>query len=69
MEREETEGTRHYARFNIHHPSLMQFQKFLTGLDGGGRSEKTAGEMAVDISKFLRYAWPDGHTTQLGSSR
>ena len=29
----EREGTRHYPRFDIHHPSLMQFQRFLTELD------------------------------------
>ena len=49
-------GTRYFARYPLEHPSLQQFRRFLTSVDGGGCSEKTALEMAVDISKFLRYA-------------
>ena len=49
-------GTRNYPRFDMQHPSFIHFQRYLTGLDGGGRSEKTAREMAVDVSKFLKYA-------------
>ena len=49
-------GTRYFARYPLEHPSLQQFRRFLTSVDGGGRSEKTALEMAVDVSKFLRYA-------------
>ena len=52
----EKEGTRNYPRFDISHTSFLHFQRYLTGPDGGSRSEKRAKEMAVDVSKFLRYA-------------
>lgn len=48
-----TEGTRHFPHFDMKHPSFVHY---LTGLDGGSRSEKTATEMAVDVSKYLMYA-------------
>ena len=49
-------GTRHYERYDMNHPTLLDFQAYLTGVDGGARGEKTAAEMAVDVSKFLYYA-------------
>ena len=56
VETEEAEGTRHYPRYKMEHPMFLQFQRYLTGVDGGARSKKTALEMSVDISKFLYYA-------------
>ena len=53
---EEEGGTRNYPRFENDHPTLVHFQRHLTGVDGGARCAKTALEMAVDVSKFLRYA-------------
>lgn len=50
------EGTRHFPRYNMKHPTLIQFERYLTGVDGGCRNTKTASEMAVDVSKFLLYA-------------
>ena len=50
------EGTRHWPRYDINHPMFYRFQNYLTGIDGGQRSEKTAREITIDISKYLRYA-------------
>lgn len=49
-------GTRNFPKFNTAHPSFWRFETYLTGIDGGSRSEKTAKEMSVDVSKFLKYA-------------
>jgi hypothetical protein len=35
---------------------FVSFGKYLRGIDGGQRSEKTAGEIAKDVSKYLKYA-------------
>lgn len=42
--------------FDLHHPTIRQFKAHLMGIDGGSKGEKTSNEMAVDVSKFLRYA-------------
>ena len=50
------EGTRNWQRYDIGHPMFYRFQDYLKGIDGGQRSEKTAKEIATDVSKFLWYA-------------
>ena len=50
------EGTRNWARYDCSHPMFFRFEQYLAGIDGGERSEKTAREITIDVSKYLRYA-------------
>ena len=50
------EGTRRFLKFDIKYPVFRRFESYLTGIDGGQRSDKTAREICIDISKYLRYA-------------
>ena len=52
----ESGGTRNFPRFDVRHPIFYCFQDYLKSLDGGGKSDKTAHEMSVDVAKYLRYA-------------
>ena len=49
-------GTHSFPKFSVSHPTFVRFHRFLCGIDGGSRTEKVAGEIVVDVSKFLRYA-------------
>ena len=49
-------GTRHFPRFDVQHPVFYRFEEYLTIVDGGDKSEKSAREISVDVSKYLRYA-------------
>ena len=51
-----TSGTRHFPKFDVEHPVFYRFERYLMGLDGGDKCGKTAREMAVDVSKYLKYA-------------
>ena len=53
---QDLEGTRHFPKYNVDDPVFFRFQNYLTGIDGGMRCSKSACEIAVDVSKFLRYA-------------
>lgn len=49
----EHEGTHHFPRYNIDHPMFYRFENYLTGIDGGQRSPKTAREIAqMSVSTF-----------------
>lgn len=50
------EGTRKFPKFDIALPIFLRFESYLTSIDGGMRSSKTAREITIDVSKFLRYA-------------
>jgi hypothetical protein len=52
----EEEGTRHFPLCDMCDLMFVSFGKYLRGIDGGQRSEKTAGEIAKDVSKYLKYA-------------
>ena len=52
----EEKGTRTYPCCDVNHPTFVRFHHYLTTIDGGARSEKTAKEMLVDVGKFLRYS-------------
>ena len=56
LDQQHQKGTRHYERFDLKDPSLVQFRRYLLSIDGGSKGEKTALEATVDISKYLRYA-------------
>ena len=49
-------GTRYFPRFDMDHPVFYRFKRYLMSVDGGEKCEKTAHEMAVDVSKYLKYA-------------
>ena len=49
-------GTRLFPRFDIRHPVFYHFKNYLMGVDGGEKGDKTAHEVSVDVSKYLRYA-------------
>ena len=51
-EQEAEGGTRHFPKFDLEH--LRGFEQYLLGIDGGNKSPKSAGEAAVDVSKYLR---------------
>jgi hypothetical protein len=48
--------TRHYPWYDVLHLTFYQLEVYLSDIDRGMRSNKTAREMSVDVSKFLRYA-------------
>lgn len=50
------EGTRKFPKFDTDLPIFLRFESYLTSIDGGMKSSKTAREISVDVSKFLRYA-------------
>ena len=60
------EGTRLFPRFDMCHPMFYRFEDYLMGIDGGERSEKTAKEIAVDVSKYLKYACGRGARWLIG---
>lgn len=50
-------GTRGFPRYDIkQETTLISFRHHLTSIDGKDKSEKVADQMAIDVSKFLRFA-------------
>ena len=45
------EGICHWARYDCSRPMFYRFEQYMSGIDGGQRSEKTAREITVDVSK------------------
>ena len=54
-----TSSTRSHSRFPNSHPEIQNFIKYLEGLDGERKSQKEAKAIAVDVSKFLKFAHPE----------
>lgn len=52
-------ATRSFDRFDVDLPIFSKFIKWNTSMDGGCRSEKSAREIAVDVSKFMKWCSPD----------
>jgi len=53
-------GTRHYPSYNINtEPSLVRFVSFLQTLDGKNREKHIAIQIAIDVSKYLKFASPE----------
>ena len=50
-EETDQEGIRSWPRYDVRHAVFVRFKAYLMGLDGGQRSEKTAQEIVVDVSK------------------
>ena len=44
------EGTRHFPKCDTKHPLFYPFENYLTDIDRGLRSAKTAGEMSFNVS-------------------
>ena len=57
-------GTRGFPRYPLDHPDLQQFIAFLKGLDGKRKSERESQAIAMDVSKFLKYAAPTAPNTR-----
>jgi len=53
LDQQHQKGTRHYERFDLKDPSLVQFRRYLLSIDGGSKGEQTALEATVDTSKYL----------------
>lgn len=49
-------GTCHFPQYDVKQPIFYHFETYLPAIDGEERSQKTAREMSVDVSKYLRYA-------------
>lgn len=56
MSQEGRRGTRDFPRFSLDTVQMKGFLKFLMSIDGQMRNQKVATEMAVDVSKFLKFA-------------
>ena len=54
----EQTDTRSFAQFPLEHPDVGRFLTFLQGLDGRKKSAREANQIAVDVSKFLKFADP-----------
>ena len=52
-------STRSHPRFPNSHPEIQNFIKYLEGLDGERKSQNEAKAIAVDVSKFLKFAHPE----------
>ena len=50
-----------YARFPLDHPDVHRFLTFLQGLDGRKKSAREAKQIAIDISKFLKFTDPQSN--------
>ena len=45
-------GMRYFPRFHVDHPVFYCFKRYLMSVDGGEKFEKTAHDMAVDVSSI-----------------
>lgn len=50
--------TRNMGSFSSTNPKISDFIRYLTSVEGGMRSESTARDLAVDVSKILYYCHP-----------
>ena len=52
-----SKGTRSFPMYSVSEDvTMLKFVKFMRSVDGKSRSEKVAREIAVDVSKFLKFA-------------